>query len=143
MTQTKRVVSIGCSGCGALAALMLKKLNPSLEVTIIREPQEKGLLTRCATPYICCGDVMVDSSYKDDSIFTEKRIQLVNVRAVGIDREKKVVTTTDGNTYPYDKLVLAVGAKPVMPPIPGIDLQGVFTLRTSGDAVNIINWIKL
>ena len=90
MTQTKRVVSIGCSGCGALAALMLKKLNPSLEVTIIREPQEKGLLTRCATPYICCGDVMVDSSYKDDSIFTEKRIQLVNVRAVGIDKEKKV-----------------------------------------------------
>ena len=142
MTQTKRVVSIGCSGCGALAALMLKKLKPSLEVTIIREPQEKGLLTRCATPYICCGDVMVDPSYKDDSIFTEKGIRLVNLTAVGIDREEKIVTTTDGNTYPYDKLVLATGAKPIMPPIPGIDLPGVFTLRTSGDAVNILNWIN-
>jgi NADH oxidase (H2O2-forming) len=142
MIQVKTVVSIGCSGCGALAALTLKKLNPSLDVTIIREPQEKGLLTRCATPYICCGDVMVDPSYKDDSLFTEKGIRLVNVRAVGIDRTKKVVTTDDGNTYPYDKLVLAVGARPVMPPIPGIDLQGVFTLRTSGDAVNILNWIN-
>ncbi len=121
---------------------MMKKLKPSLEVTIIREPQEKGLLTRCAPHYICCGDVMVDPSYKDDSIFTEKGIRLVNVTAVGIDREKRKVTTSDGNTYPYDKLVLAVGAKPVMPPIPGIDLPGIFTLRTSGDAVNILNWIN-
>jgi len=136
------VLSIGCSGCGAIAALTLKKLNPSLEVTIIREPQEKGLLTRCATPYICCGDVMVDPSYKDDSLFTKKGIQLVNVQAVGIDREKKVVITDDGNMYPYDKLILAVGASPVIPSIPGIDLNGVFTLRTSGDAVNILNWIN-
>ena len=142
MSQIKKVVAIGCSGCGALAALMLKKLKPSLEVTIIRESQEKGLLTRCATPYICCGDVMVDPSYKDDNVFTEKGIRLVNETAVGIDREKRVVTTADGNIYPYDKLVLAVGAKPVMPPIPGVDLPGVFTLRTSGDAVNILNWIN-
>ncbi len=142
MSEIKRVVSVGCSGCGALAALTLKKIRPSLEVTIIRESEEKGLLTRCATPYICCGDVMVDSSYKDDSIFTEKGIHLVNVRAVGIDRKKKAVTTADGNIYPYDKLVLAVGAKPAMPPISGIDLSGVFTLRTSGDAVNILNWIN-
>ena len=142
MAQTKTVVSIGCSGCGALAALTLKKLKPSLEVTVIREPQEKGLLTRCATPYICCGDVMVDPSYKDDSIFTEKGIRLVNGTAVGIDRDKKIVTTADGNAYPYDKLVLAVGAKPVMPAIPGIELPGVFTLRTSNDAVNILNWIN-
>jgi len=142
MAQVEKVVAIGCSGCGALAALTLKKLKPSLEVTIIREPQEKGLLTRCATPYICCGDVMVDPSYKDDSIFTEKGIKLVNVTAVGINREKKTVATADGNTYPYDKLVLATGAKPVIPPISGVDLPGVFTLRTSGDAVNILNWIN-
>jgi len=142
MVQMKRIVTIGCSGCGALAALTLKRLRPFLEVTIIREPQEKGLLTRCATPYICCGDVMVDPSYKNDSIFTEKGIRLVNVTAVKVDKNEKIVTTSDGNTYPYDKLILATGARPIMPPIPGIDLSGVFTLRTSGDAVNILNWIN-
>jgi NADPH-dependent 2,4-dienoyl-CoA reductase/sulfur reductase-like enzyme len=52
------------------------------------------------------------------------------------------VTTADGGTYPYDKLVLATGAKPVLPPISGIDLPGVFTLRTSGDAVRILHWIN-
>ena len=142
MDEIEKVIAIGCSGCGALAALTLKKLRPSLEVTIIREPEEEGLLTRCATPYICCGNVMVDSSYKDDSIFTEKGIKLINVTAVGIDREKRIVKTSDGNTYSYDKLILATGAKPIMPPISGVDLPGIFTLRTSGDAINILNWIN-
>ena len=65
MTDEGNIVVIGCSGCGALAARTLKKLQPSLNVTILREANEKGLLTRCATPYICCGNVMVDPSYAD------------------------------------------------------------------------------
>ena len=60
MNDLKRIVVVGCSGAGASAALILKKLNGALDVTIIREPDEQGLLTRCATPYICCGEVMVE-----------------------------------------------------------------------------------
>ena len=142
MEQISKVVVIGCSGCGALAARTVKKLKPSLDVTIIREQEEKGLLTRCATPYICCGNVTVDASYKDDKIFADQQINLVNVKAVGIDKISKQITTADGISYPYDKLVLATGASPVIFPIDGIDLSGVFTLRTSGDAVNILNWIN-
>jgi len=142
MNDIGRMVVIGCSGCGALAGLTAKKLEPSLNVTIIREQEEMGLLTRCATPYICCGDVLVDPSYKDDSIFTDKAIRLVNVKAVEINRESKVVTTADGNTCSYDRLVLATGAKPVIPHIPGVNLPGVFTLRTSGDAVSVLHWIN-
>jgi NADPH-dependent 2,4-dienoyl-CoA reductase/sulfur reductase-like enzyme len=85
---------------------------------------------------------MVDPSYKDDSLFTEKGIDLVNVKAVRIDARSKTVMTADGATYPYDKLVLATGAKPFVPPIPGVDLPGVFTLRTSGDAVAILHWLN-
>jgi ketopantoate reductase len=55
MSAPQRIVVIGCSGTGALAAMTLKKLQPDLDVTILREPDEEGLLTRCATPYICCG----------------------------------------------------------------------------------------
>ena len=142
MKRSNRIVVIGCSGCGALAARTLKKIDHSLHVTIIREQEEKGLLTRCATPYISCGDVMVEPSYKDDNIFISQGIQLVNAGAAGIDRGEKVVTTADGNSYPYDKLVLATGAKPVIPPVSGVDLPGVFFLRTSGDAVNILHWMN-
>ena len=142
MDQTKRIVVIGCSGAGASAAKMVKKLKPSLDVTIIREQEERGLLTRCATPYIASGNVTVDSSYKDDRIFSEQGIKLVNVKAVGVDRKAKKVTTADGISYLYDKLILTTGARPVILPISGIDLPGVFTLRTSGDAINILNWVN-
>ncbi len=142
MEKVKKVVVIGCSGAGALAARMLKSLAPSLDVTIIREEEEQGLLTRCATPYICFGHVLADPSYKDDSIFTKPGINLVNVRAESIDREKKTVTTADGRHYPYDKLVLATGARSIVPPISGTDLPGVFTLRTSGSAIDILNWLN-
>jgi len=142
MEKTSKVVVIGCSGCGALAGRMLKKLKPSLDVTILREQEEQGLLTRCATPYICCGRAMVDQSYKDDGIFIAQSIKLVNVGATEINRKQKVVTTANGEIYSYDKLVLATGAKATIPPIPGVRLPGVFTLRTSQDAINILHWMN-
>jgi len=142
MARFRKIVIIGCSGAGAMAAKMVKTLKPSMEVTIIREQEEKGLLTRCATPYIASGNVMVDPSYKDDAIFLNQGIKLVNVKAVGIDRKLKTVITEDGAKHHYDGLVLATGARPVVFPISGVDLAGVFTLRTSGDAVNILNWIN-
>ncbi len=142
MSNIRRIVVIGCSGTGALAAMSMKKRHPDLEVTIIREPDERGLLTRCATPYICCGNVMVEPSYKDDAVFTDENIRLVNSRAERLDHVGKKVTTADGATYAYDTLVLATGAKPILPPVDGIGLPGVFALRKSGDAVNILNWLN-
>lgn len=142
MDKVRRVVVVGCSGTGALAARMLKNLAPSVDVTIIREEEEQGLLTRCATPYICFGHVLADPSYKDDSIFTKPGINLVNLRAERIDRELKKVTTADGKEYSYDKLVLATGARSIVPPISGTDLPGVFTLRTSDGAISILHWLN-
>lgn len=142
MKQIFRIVVIGCSGAGALAALTIKKLQPDIEVTIIREEEEKGLLTRCAMPYICSGDVLVNPSYKDDNIFEKQGINLVNMKAENIDTKNKVVETADGMHYTYDKLVLTTGGEPVIPPIRGVDLAGVFTLRTSEDALNIIHWLN-
>ena len=142
MKNNEKTVVVGCSGCGALAAMTIKRIDASRDVTIIREPNENGLLTRCATPYICCGDIMVDPSYKDDSMFTGRGIKLVSVSATGIDRKNKTVITSDGNKFKYDKLVLAMGAVPSVPPVKGVDLPGVFTLRTSDDAVAILNWIN-
>ncbi len=142
MKGSQRVIVIGCSGTGALAAMSLKKMQPDLDVTIMREPDEEGLLTRCATPYICCGNVMVDPSYKDDTMFTDQNIRLISSKAERLDSGRKEVTTADGHTYSYDVLVLATGAKPVMPPIPGIEIPGVFALRKSGDAIDILNWLN-
>ncbi len=143
MNTTNQVIVIGCSGAGAMAAMMIKKRNPDMNVTVFREEDEKGLLTRCATPYICCGDVLVDPSYKDDRIFTDAGIHLINKRITSIDRKNKTVTAADEKAYSYDKLMLAMGAQPVVPPIEGTGVDGVFTLRKSGDAFQILNRINM
>ncbi|MBB4686036.1 nitrite reductase large subunit NirB [Amycolatopsis jiangsuensis] len=53
--------------------------------------------------------------------------------AVAVDRDAKTVTTASGHVQPYDKLVLATGSRPFVPPVPGHDLPGVFVYRTIED----------
>ncbi|WP_241385913.1 nitrite reductase large subunit NirB [Rhodococcus sp. CH91] len=57
----------------------------------------------------------------------------VGVRAAGIDRSARTVTTEDGDVLPYDALVLATGSYPFVPPVPGHDLPGCFVYRTLDD----------
>ena len=99
-------------------------------------------MTRCATPYISVERATVEASVKDDGMFLAVGTKLVNVKATSIDRKEKTVTTADGEVYPYDKFLLATGGRAIVPPIPGVDLEGIFTLRTSRDAVNIRDWVN-
>ena len=64
MAKIKKLVVVGCAGMGGLAAMMGKRMEPSLDVTLIRE--EENFLTRCATPYISVERATVETSAKDD-----------------------------------------------------------------------------
>lgn len=125
---------------GGPAAMMTKRMDPTVDVTLIRE--EENFLTRCAVPYISVGQATVEASVKDDGMFLSAGVKLVKVPATSINRKEKTVTTADGAGYPYDKLILATGGKAIVPPIPGVNLQGVFTVRWSSDAVAIREWMK-
>ncbi len=70
-----------------------------------------------------------------------------NCEAIAIDPKKKTVnlrnvTNRRGHTESYDKLVLSPGAASVHPPLPGIDLPGIFHVRTVPDAKTIREWIE-
>ena len=73
------------------------------------------------------GLATADSITNPDEMFSKAGINLVKARADSVDRQKKIVALSDGSEIPYDKLLLAVGASPVMPQIEGTDLRGVFT----------------
>ncbi|MBQ1048858.1 nitrite reductase large subunit NirB [Micromonospora sp. C51] len=62
-------------------------------------------------------------------------------RATGVDRSRRVVTTTSGE-HPYDVLVFATGSYPFVPPVPGSDLAGVFVYRTLDDLAAIRRYAK-
>ncbi|CAD7766814.1 MAG: Coenzyme A disulfide reductase [Candidatus Argoarchaeum ethanivorans] len=140
MSKTNKLVVIGCGGFGAPAAKMSKRTDPSVDVTLIRE--EHGLLVRCATPFISVERATLEASIKSDEMFHDAGVTLVDVPATSINRTEKTVTTADGTVYPYDKLILGTGGKAIVPLINGVNLDGVFTIRTGDDAVSIRDWIN-
>jgi nitrite reductase (NADH) large subunit len=62
--------------------------------------------------------------------------------ATGIDRAARTVTTSTGRVLDYDALVLATGSRPFVPPVPGVQLPGVFVYRTIEDLERIIKYAE-
>ena len=151
MDKKLRVVIVGGVAAGPKIASKVIRLCQEAEVTIV----EKGKLLSyagCGLPYYVSGVVKEQKELMctpvgtvRDSVFFQnvKNVQVFNeAEAVRIDRERKRVQLCDlvqGNKswLDYDKLVLATGARPVIPPIPGTDLANVFTLQGVHDAEGI------
>jgi NADH oxidase (H2O2-forming) len=89
---------------------------------------------------VVAGVATLDSITNPDRMFEEAGIKVVLGKVVQADSVKKTLTLADGATIPFDKLILGMGARQIMPPVEGSDLKGVFTLRSAADAVKIHNY---
>jgi CoA-dependent NAD(P)H sulfur oxidoreductase len=139
-----RLVILGGVAAGTKAASRARRLDPEMEITVYQEEPEPSI-SECGLPYLLSGVV----EGRDDLVartpekFAEKGIEvLVRHRVEGIDATNKMLSVLDLNTGEtfddtYDRLVVATGARAVLPPIPGADLEGVFKLRflTDSDAI--------
>ena len=143
-----RLVVIGGVAAGTKAASRARRLDPDLEVTIYGEEPDTSI-SECGLPYLISGVV----EHRDDLVartpekFAEKDIQaLVRHRVEEIDPEgKKLVVRnlTNGKSFEdsYDRLIISTGAKAVMPPIDGANLDGIFALRFLTDTDGIMRHI--
>jgi NADPH-dependent 2,4-dienoyl-CoA reductase/sulfur reductase-like enzyme/peroxiredoxin family protein/rhodanese-related sulfurtransferase/TusA-related sulfurtransferase len=136
-----KVIIIGGVAGGASTAARLRRMDEKAEIIIL----ERGpyiSFANCGLPYHI-GEVIEDRD-KLLVVTPEKLKAMMNIdsrirnEVTGIDRAKKIVTVKNletGETYEegYDKLVLSPGAAPIVPPLPGVDLPGVFTLRNLPD----------
>jgi NADPH-dependent 2,4-dienoyl-CoA reductase/sulfur reductase-like enzyme len=75
-------------------------------------------------------------------MFADKGIDLIQDRVQEVDSKNKRVQLSQGRELEYDKLVLSTGSKPIVPPIPGSELEGVFTLRSLADAERIREYMQ-
>lgn len=119
------VVIIGGSAAGLTAAITARRHYPEKKITLIRN--EEKVLIPCGIPYIFGTVGSPDKNLMPDAALEKNKVELVIDEATDIDREKKIVHTTGGE-YGYDKLILATGSKPAMPPVPGFDLEGVYSV---------------
>jgi NADPH-dependent 2,4-dienoyl-CoA reductase/sulfur reductase-like enzyme/rhodanese-related sulfurtransferase len=145
----KRVVIVGGVAGGASCAARLRRLDEHAEIVIL----ERGYyvsFANCGLPYFV-GNVIQEESkllLAGPDLFRARfRIEVrLRHEAISIDRQSRQVAVREvdsGREYrePYDALVLSPGASPVRPPLPGIDLPGIFTLRSLPDSEDIREWI--
>ncbi len=145
---SRRVVVVGGVTAGSKAAAKIRRLDADAEVTIV----EKGRFLAyagCGLPYYISGAVSEQralletplGALRDPAYFRElKNVRTLDLtEAVSIDRERKIVLVRDlvgeaERELAYDALILATGARPVRPALPGVELGGIHTLHGVEDA---------
>ena len=140
-----KVLVIGGVAAGTKTAAKLKRENRDLDVTLITKGENISY-AGCGLPYYVGGVIenksdLIVNTPKSFSDLTQVEVK-TGVEALSIDRDKKIVNAINLNNneevkFNYDKLVIATGADPVKPPIEGIDLEGVYYMRTPNDAIAV------
>ena len=144
-----KVLVLGGVAAGTKVAAKLMREDRSNEVIVLNKGANISY-AGCGLPYYV-GHVIEDEAQLIVNT-PEKYEKLTGVKvhieteAIAVLPEEKKVTakhvrTGEETVYEYDKLVIAVGASPVKPPIDGVDLENVFCVRTPEDAINIRNLI--
>ncbi|NHC46620.1 FAD-dependent oxidoreductase [Motilibacter aurantiacus] len=144
-----RVVVVGGDAAGMSAAAQAKRLDPELDVVVLERGRHTSY-SACGIPYWVAGDVD-DVAQLVARTPGEHRRRGIDVRmgteAVELDVDKGEVVTRDvgsgaGSRIGYDHLVLATGAVPLRPPVPGIDAPGVFGVQTLDDGEAILDALQ-
>lgn len=132
-------VIIGGGPAGVIAAETIRKQAPYDNITIVSD-EDVPAYSRMAIPYLLMGNVKEDGTYlrKDLSHLTNLHINWVQARVKHVDTAAKKVALNSGIEITFDTLLIATGSHPIMPPIPGIDSEGVHTCWTMEDARHIM-----
>ncbi len=145
-----KVIIVGGVAGGASCAARLRRLDEKAEILMV----ERGpyvSYANCGLPYHVGGSIEKESSLLVATEQTFRSQFAIDCRTrcevIGISSAKKTVelknhATGEVTTEKYDKLVLSPGAAPIRPPLPGIDLPGIFSVRTVPDAREMREWLE-
>ncbi len=148
-SRNMKVIIVGGVAGGASCAARLRRLDENADILMV----ERGpyvSYANCGLPYHVGGAIEKESSLLVATEQTFREQFAIDCRTrcevVGISPKQKTVelknhVTGEVTTEKYDKLVLSPGAAPIRPPLPGIDLPGIFSLRTVPDARIIREWL--
>jgi nitrite reductase (NADH) large subunit len=130
----KRLVVVGNGMAGVACVEHILKQKPDFEITIFGDETHVNynriMLSLVLAGEKAADDIVLNSAewYRSNNI----RARL-GVKISGIDREARLVTDEQGNSTPYDRLILATGSSAFIPPIPGVEKENVHVFRTLDD----------
>ena len=130
-TKETEILIVGGSAAGLTTAITARRYSPEIDITIIRK--EERVLVPCGIPYIFGTLDSPEDDLIPDEVLTKNDINLEIDEVTSINKEAKTVSTSSGTDIKYKKLVLATGSEPLVPPIPGTDLDNVFAVKKDQD----------
>ncbi|MCG8487887.1 MAG: FAD-dependent oxidoreductase [Chromatiales bacterium] len=132
-------VVIGAGPAGVTACDTLREEDPQCRITLIGGEPEPPY-SRMAIPYLMVEKIEEHGTYlrQNDSHYAERQIELVDGPVSRVDPQNRRVVLENGSELEYDRLMIATGATPLKPPIPGIDLPGVHNCWTMADTRAIV-----
>lgn len=126
---------IGNGVAGNTAAETIRKIDPAGRILIFTREKIPFYYVPALPEYLAGQRQVKDLVIHDETWYEKHRLELhLDTEIAGIDPAAKTVLTQKGETYRYDKLLLATGGVSFVPPIRGAQADGVFTLRTMRDA---------
>lgn len=144
------ILVIGGVAAGTKTAAKLKRENRDYNVTIITMGKDISY-AGCGLPYYVGGvienkDSLIVNTPENFEKLTQVKV-ITNTEALKINRDSKIVSTKNVVTneekeFNYDKLVIATGADPIKPNLDGINLKGVYYVRTPEDAIKLRDIIE-
>ncbi|AFU03076.1 FAD-dependent oxidoreductase [Nocardia brasiliensis] len=149
--MTERLVVIGGDAAGMSAASQARRLRSARELEII--VFERGRFTSfsaCGIPYWVGGDVLdrdaliarTPEEHRSRGIDLRLRTEVIELDLEGRRVRARALDSGDESWTDYDKLVLATGARPIRPPLPGIDAAGVHGVQTLDDGQALIDTLE-
>lgn len=121
------VVIIGGGPGGVTTALSARNTYPEKSIALIRK--EKIALIPCGIPYIFHSLKTVEDDILPDKPLEKNQVELIVDEVTDVNPASKMIKLKSGEEVEYDKLVLAIGSKPFVPPIPGIDKDCVYFVK--------------
>ena len=123
------VVVIGGGPAGVTCVISARNTYPDKTIALVRK--ERIAMIPCGIPYIMRSLQTVDQNILPDELVKKSDTDLIVDEVTG--RDGKILKLKSGKEIAYEKLVLAVGSSPILPPVQGIEKEGVFVVRKDRD----------
>lgn len=134
--MNKDIIVVGGGPAGVITALTAKNVYPGKSVCMVKAIGD-GVIP-CSIPYMIHSMSDPDQNKMGNMPLEKAGVEVIVDKVVSLDAETSNITLASGQVISYERLVLAVGNKPVLPPIPGIDKTGVLAIEKSLSATTAL-----
>lgn len=136
-----QIVVIGAGPAAVVSALTAKKYYPDKSVLLVKK-YEIGVIP-CGIPYMFYSLSAPEKNIMSYDPLIKNGVDVLTDEAIELDRTKKTVKTLGGDVIDFEKLILALGSKPITLNIPGFDLKGVFPIKKEFNYLKeVVDWVK-